>query len=148
MAAGFSLKKSKLKEFIKLINRLYSKVNIDNKKNSFFYESKISSSAFNKDFYNEIEKLTPFGTANNEPFFLFEKLKIIKSKIIKKKHIANYFKSKNGFLIQAISFNSNNTKIGEYLLNYKNEINVIGQIKENFWNNKSSLQLTVKDLII
>ena len=65
-----------------------------------------------------------------------------------KKHITNFFKSKNGFLIKAISFNSANSKIGEYLLNYKKEINVIGQIKENFWNNKYSLQLTIKDLII
>ena len=148
MAAGFSLKKSKLEDFINAMNTLYSKGNIDNEKNLFFYESKISSTAFNKEFYNEINKLTPFGTDNNEPLFLFEKLKIVKSKIVKKKHITNFFKSKNGFLIQSISFNSTNTKIGEYLLNYKKEISVIGQIKENFWNNKSSLQLTVKDLII
>ena len=40
------------------------------------------------------------------------------------------------------------TKIGEYLMNYKNEINVIAQIKENFWNNKNNLQLIVKDIII
>ena len=130
------------------MNSLYLKDNINNKKSLFFYESKISTTAFNKDFYNEIDKLTPFGTDNNEPLFLFEKLKIIKSKIVKKKHITNFFKSKNGFLIKSISFNSANTKIGEYLLNYKKEISVIGQIKENFWNNKSSLQLTVRDLII
>ena len=148
MAAGFSLKKSKLEDFINGMNTLYSKGNIDNEKNLFFYESKISTTAFNKDFYNEINKLTPFGTGNNEPLFLFEKLKIVKAKIVKKKHITNFFKSKNGFLIQSISFNSTNTKIGEYLLNYKKEISVIGQIKENFWNNKSSLQLTVRDLII
>jgi len=148
MAAGFSLKKSKLEDFINGMNTLYSKGNIDNEKNLFFYESKISTTAFNKDFYNEINKLTPFGTGNNEPLFLFEKLKIVKAKIVKKKHITNFFKSKNGFLIQSISFNSTNTKIGEYLLNYKKEISVIGQIKENFWNNKSSLQLSVRDLII
>ena len=148
MAAGFSLKKSKLEDFINGMNTLYSKGNIDNEKNLFFYESKISTTAFNKDFYNEINKLTPFGTGNNEPLFLFEKLKIVKAKIVKKKHITNFFKSKNGFLIQSISFNSNNTKIGQYLLNYKKEISVIGQIKENFWNNKSSLQLSVRDLII
>ena len=148
MAAGFSLKKSKLEDFINGMNTLYLKGNIDNGKNLFFYESKISSTAFNKEFYNEIDKLTPFGTDNNEPLFLFEKLKIVKAKIVKKKHITNFFKSKNGFLIQSISFNSTNTKIGEYLLNYKKEISVIGQIKENFWNNKSSLQLSVRDLII
>ena len=121
MAAGFSLKKAKLKDFIKHMNVLYLKGNIDNQKNLFFYESKISTTAFNKDFYNEINKLTPFGTGNNEPLFLFENLKIIKSKIVKKKHVTNFFKSKNGFLIQSISFNSANSKIGEYLLNYKSK---------------------------
>jgi single-stranded-DNA-specific exonuclease len=148
MAAGFTLTKNNLNKFIIHIEKQYFKLNPNKKNNLFFYESKISTTAFNKDFYNEINKLTPFGTGNNEPLFLFEKLKIVKAKIVKKKHITNFFKSKNGFLIQSISFNSTNTKIGEYLLNYKKEISVIGQIKENFWNNKSSLQLSVRDLII
>jgi single-stranded-DNA-specific exonuclease len=65
-----------------------------------------------------------------------------------KKHISSIFKSKIGYSIKSISFNSVNTKIGEYLLNYKNELNIIGQIKENFWNNKNTLQLDIKDLII
>ena len=37
------------------------------------------------------------------PLFLFEKLKIIKSKIVKNKHITNFFKSKNG-LFNTINF--------------------------------------------
>ena len=41
-----------------------------------------------------------------------------------------------------------NNKIGEYLLNYKNNLNVLGQINENIWNNKNTLQLTIRDLII
>jgi single-stranded-DNA-specific exonuclease len=65
-----------------------------------------------------------------------------------KKSVSSYLKSKNGYSIQSISFNSVNSKIGEYLLNYKKEINVIGQIKENFWNNKITLQLIIKDIII
>ena len=90
----------------------------------------------------------PFGTGNIEPYFLFENLKILKSKILGKKHVSSYLKSKNGYSIQSISFNSVNSKIGEYLLNYKKDINVIGQIKENFWNNKIKLQLIIKDIII
>ena len=52
------------------------------------------------------------------------------------------------FSIKSISFNSVNSKIGEYLLNYKNNLNVLGQINENIWNNKKTLQLTIKDLIL
>mgnify|MGYP003303623937 CR=1 FL=1 len=39
-----------------------------------------------------------------------------------------------------------NSKIGHYLLSYKKKINIIGQIKENIWNNKKSIQINIKDL--
>ena len=61
---------------------------------------------------------------------------------------SNIFISKNGFSIKSISFNSINEPIGNYLLNYKKEINVLGCLKDNFWNNKKTLQLVVSDLII
>ena len=39
-------------------------------------------------------------------------------------------------------------KVGEYLLNYKKTLNVLGQINENIWNNKKTIQLNIKDLIL
>jgi len=33
-------------------------------------------------------------------------------------------------------------------MNYKNSINVIGQISENIWNNKRTLQLNIRDVIL
>ena len=71
-----------------------------------------------------------------------------KTAILNNKHISSILKSKIGFSINSISFNSVNSKIGEYLLNYKKDLNVLGQINENFWNNKKTLQLVVRDLII
>ena len=75
-------------------------------------------------------------------------LKIIKPTLLSNKHVSSILKSKTGFSIKSISFNSINTKIGEYLMSYKNNINVIGQINENIWNNKKVLQLTIRDLIL
>ena len=75
-------------------------------------------------------------------------LRIIKTKILDNKHISLILKSKTGFSIKSISFNSMNNKIGEYLLNYKNNLNVLGQINENIWNNKKTLQLTIRDVIL
>ncbi len=147
MAAGFTLNINMLEVFENFLNNMYNKLNIE-PINTFKYLSKISSTAFNKSFYSDIKKLEPFGTGNVEPIFLFENLKIIKTNIVGKKHISSIFKSKIGYSIKSISFNSVDTKIGEYLLNYKNELNIIGQIKENFWNNKNTLQLDIKDLII
>ena len=104
--------------------------------------------AFNEVFYDDIKKLEPFGNGNPNPTFLFKDLKVIKSSILNEKHVSSILKSKIGFSIKSISFNSVNNKIGEHLLNYKKSFNVLGQISENFWNNKKILQLTIRDLII
>ncbi|MDB9792136.1 single-stranded-DNA-specific exonuclease RecJ [Candidatus Pelagibacter sp.] len=147
MAAGFTLNKENLKNFEDYILEDYLKSNIVNN-NLFSYESEVSSLAFNQDFYDNIKKLEPFGTGNSVPTFMLRDLIIIKHTVLNNKHISSILKSKIGFSIKSISFNSINTKIGEYLMNYKNSINVIGQINENIWNNKKTLQLTIRDLIL
>jgi single-stranded-DNA-specific exonuclease len=147
MAGGFTLKKDNFeifKEFF-LNDFAYSGNSIDN---MFNYDAKISPIAFNKNFFDDIKKLEPFGHGNLVPIFLIDDLKIIKTTALSNKHISCILKSKIGYSINAISFNTIDTKIGEYLLNYKKSLNVIGQINENFWNNKNTLQLTIRDLIL
>jgi len=147
MAAGFTLNKENLKDFENYILEDFLKSNIVND-NIFSYESEVSSLAFNQEFYDDIKKLEPFGTGNSVPTFLLRDLKIIKPTVLNNKHISSILKSKTGYSIKSLSFNSINTKIGEYLMNYKNSINVIGQINENIWNNKRTLQLTIRDVIL
>jgi len=147
MAAGFTLNKENLKDFENYIFEDFLKSHTVNN-NTFSYESEVSSLAFNQDFYDNIKKLEPFGTGNSVPTFLLRDLKIIKPIVLNNKHISIILKSKTGFSIKSISFNSINTKVGEHLMSYKNSINVIGQINENIWNNKKALQLTIRDLIL
>ena len=147
MAAGFTLNKDNLKNFENYILQDFSNSDAFND-HIFSYESEVSSLAFNQDFYNDIKKLEPFGTGNSMPTFLFKELKVIKTTILNNKHISLILKSKTSFSIKSISFNSINTKLGEYLMNYKESINVLGQINENIWNNKKALQLTIKDVIL
>ena len=147
MAAGFTLKKNNLENFEYFILKDFKDSNtIIN--HSFTYDAEISSFAFSRDFYNDIKKLEPFGTGNLTPTFFLKDLKVIRTTKLDNKHISLILKSKTGFTIKSISFNSVNSKIGEYLLNYKNTINVLGQINENIWNNKKTLQLTIRDVIL
>jgi|TARA_B110001452_G_scaffold63293_1_gene50055 single-stranded-DNA-specific exonuclease len=147
MAAGFTLKKNRLKNFEDFIlDDFLSKGFL--RDNIFTYDAEILSSAFNQKFYTEIKKLEPFGTGNPSPTFLFKDLKVFKSTILDNKHVSLILKSRTGFSIKSISFNSVNNIVGEYLINYKKKFNVLGQINENFWNNKISLQLTIRDLIL
>jgi len=145
MAAGFSMKKNKLKlldDFIQ--NEYLKKISHVNEFNK--YDMELSASALNIRFLNDINKLGPFGNFNFSPIFLIKNVKIIKSQIVKNKHISVIIKPKIGSSIKAICFNCLNTNIGEHLLNNKNNINIFGQIYENFWNNKKSISLNIKDL--
>ena len=147
MAAGFTMKKSNLKLLDNFIQKDFKKKNSD-KYNSNNYDLEMSSSFIKNKLFQDINKLGPFGNFNFLPIFLIKNLKVIKLNIIKDKHISVIFKPNTGATMKGICFNCLNTKLGHYLLNYKKKINIIAQIHENIWNNKKTIQLNIKDLIL
>ena len=147
MAAGFSIKKDNLKLLDNFIQKDFLKKN-RNFEFVFKYDLEISGSTINKNLYNEIYKLAPFGNENSLPTFLIKNVKIIKSKLIGNNHISLMIKPNIGASINSICFNCAYTKIGEYLLSYKKKINIIAQITENSFNNKNFVQLDIKDLFL
>ena len=80
---------------------------------------------------------------------LIRNVKIIKTDIINKKHVSAIIKpDRGGSSIKTICFNCLTNEIGKYLLTYKKKFNIIAQIHENEWNNKKTIQLNIKDLIL
>ena len=147
MAAGFSIKKKNIKILDDFIQHDYLKKKIDIG-NFYNYDSEISFSAINNKFLFEINKLGPFGNENLLPVFFIKNSKVIKTKILNNKHISAIIKPNIGPSIKSICFNCMNTAIGEHLLSYKKKINIIAEINENIWNNKKTVQLNIKDLIL
>ncbi len=147
MAAGFTIKKDKINDLDKFIQNDYSK-KISSLNNLNIYEMEISPSAINTEFMNNLNKLGPFGNYNFLPTFLIKDVKIIKTKVINNKHITAIIKPRLGSSIKSICFNCINSNISDYLLSYKNKINIIGQIRDINWNNKKTIQLNIKDIIL
>jgi len=139
MAAGFTMKKDNIKILDNFIQNDYFKKK-SNTKNLNKYDMELSASALKTKFMNDINKLGPFGNFNSLPTFLIKNVKIVKCEIINNKHISAIIKPAIGPTIKAISFNCLSTKVGEYLLTNKKIINIIGQIHENIWNNKKTIQ--------
>ena len=85
MAGGFSIKMSNLNDFKKFI---FNKFNQFQNKNSlekiFYIDSEISPSALNLEFYENLEKLAPFGSGNPEPKFIIEDLKKLSQKLLER----------------------------------------------------------------
>ena len=147
MAAGFTIKKNNIKLLDYFIQKDYRK-KITSKSNLIKYDIELSLSAINARFMNDLNKLGPFGNLNFLPTVLIRNVEIIKFNIINKKHISAIIKPNIGKSVKTICFNCLNTKIGDQLLNYKKKINIIAQIHENIWNNKKSVQLNIKDIIL
>jgi len=147
MAAGFTMKKNNLKLLDDYIQKDYLKKN-SHIENSNKYDFELTSSAIKNKLIDDINKLGPFGNFNFSPTLLVRNLKIIKFSIINNKHISAILKPIAGVAIKTICFNCINTKIGHYLLSYKKKINIVGEIHENIWNNKKTIQLNIKDLIL
>jgi len=147
MAAGFTFEKNNLKLLDNFIQKDFNKKN-SHLKNSNKYDLEISSSSIKDKLIKDINKLRPFGSFNFSPIFLIKNLRIIKINVIKDKHISAIMKSDAGKIVKVISFNCIKTDVGYYLLSYKKKINIIAQIDENIWNNKKSIQLNIKDLIL
>ena len=145
LAAGLLINKNKIKLFKNYLENIWKKKkrNITNN-----YTSKILLDSINNNFFNEINRISPFGNENANPLFLLENVKIIKPVILKDKYITCYVKSKYGKMIRSISFHPINSIISFNLLNYKKPVNIILKINENNWNNKLSLQIQIIDLII
>ena len=147
MAAGFTLKKNNINLLDDFIQKDYLKKNSKLNKTSK-YDGELSISAINLKFMKELNRLKPFGNFNHLPSFLIKNVKIIKTEIINNKHVSSVVKPDIGSSVKTICFNCTNNEIGKYLLTYKKKINIIAQIHENEWNNKKTIQLNIKDLIL
>jgi len=147
MAAGFTMKKDNIKLLDNFIQNDYLKKN-SNRESLNEYDFKLSPSAIKIKLTNDINKLRPFGNYNFLPIFLINNLKIIKHNVINNKHLSVILKAESGVSVKGICFNCLNTNMGNYLLSYRKNINIIAQINENIWNNKKTIQLNIRDLIL
>lgn len=145
MAGGFSLKLDKLQIFKSELIKLFLKLKKNKDNNIIEIDSYLESSAINDELIEKLNHLEPYGSGNREPIFGFEKFKV--SKVIETNN--NHVKvvlNKGNFYIDAISFNSKNKDLGNYLMNFKNEFNLVAKIKLNEWNGKSKIELIIDDI--
>ena len=143
LAAGVSLKQKELVNFKNYINNHYNK---KKKLTKNSYLSILSFNSINKEFFETLEKLGPFGNENSRPIFLIKSIKFIKQKIVRNKFITCFIK-KDVKLIKSVSFNHLKSNISYQILNYKNNLDVLVKVKINKWNSKDNIELEIIDII-
>ena len=150
MAGGFSIESKKILELKKFIIKRFEILTTETtQEKKILFDSLISPSAVNIDFFNKIDNLAPFGSGNTEPKFIVENLKTINSKIVGEKHIKSVLLGEDGSSIKTIAFNATDSDIGPYLLKKNNKnFNIVGKLSLNEWKGKKNVEFIIDDISV
>ncbi len=143
-AAGFSLKKKNLKAFTKDMNSYTEKklkghdlmpyLNID---------CELDHKNLDLKFIKKLDKLRPFGIANERPTFVLKNIEpLFISQVGKEKSHLKFNLSLNDKDIGVIAF-----RMGKHVdtMRRHRKIDLVFQIEKNVWNNRESVQLHALD---
>jgi single-stranded-DNA-specific exonuclease len=137
VAGGFSLHMNKLEEFRQHIKEYMLSMTISSVK-EFIVDSILSLDGLNKNFYDQLQKIGPFGIKNEDFIFFFPQLRVSQIYIINQKHISlklNNFT--DNFSLKSIWFFA--PEIAFETLQINSNINVLANIK--YINNKIELYI-------
>ena len=150
MAGGFSIKEENIDNFKDYIFSKFKNIDIMLKNEKpLFLDGVIASTALNKEFYDKINVLAPFGSGNPEPKFIIENVKTINNKIIKEKHIKSVLIGEDGSSIKAIAFNAVESEIGAFLLKKDKKLfNIAGKLSLNEWRGQSNVEFIIDDISV
>ena len=150
MAGGFSIDENKIQEFKDFITKKFIKIEKNlNNRNILFFDSKISPSALNEDFFIEINSLSPFGSGNPEPRFVIEDLELLKSSVVGDKHIRSLLTSQDGSIVKSVTFNAVKTDLQTHLMSKKGKkINIFGKLSLNEWKGRRNVEFIIDDISV
>ena len=149
MAGGFSIKEENISIFRDFLIKKFEKKKDTSSEINLYLDSTIAPSALNLEFYEKIDFLSPYGSGNNEPKFVIENLRVIKSEIVGNEHIKSLLSGNDGFVFKSFAGNAKNTPLESYLnKNNKKEFNIAGKVKLNEWRGKKNVEFMIEDISI
>ena len=107
----------------------------------------LSLTAANNNLCEELEKLKPFGTGNPEPLILIRNVYFEKPYIIGSGHIKCELSTLTKERLTAIAFKIADTEMGKEILSKHHDCyDVVGNLRFNHWNNRTTLQFMITDI--
>lgn len=144
MAAGFSIKP----EFItdlrqRLVRQAETELDEDLLTPILTVDTEIGADEVDEGMMEVIKEFEPFGIGNPEPTFLIKKLLVLESKIVGKtgEHFRLAVKDTSGKILEVVGFGMVKKKpqVGD-------SVDIVCNVRENYWNSKKRLELRLKDL--
>ena len=146
MAAGFSLKKDKIPDFIAYLKE-HIQLPPSCQHHVIEADGILNISAINPELIQEIECIAPFGEGNAEPKFILKDVMLSHVVLLKNGHIGCTFSGKTGRSISGIAFRCADNELGQALMTGQNKyVHVLGILRQDKYPKRNSLQIQIQDL--
>lgn len=145
LAAGFSIKKGREKEFVDCINDIANReISDDMLIKDVKVDLNLCTDDIGYELVNKIDRLKPFGYGNRKPSIVLTDLIIYRKQPMGKlgNHMKLVCKGDGIDLITLVMFNCNEDTD---ILNINDKIDVIGEAGINVWNGKEDIQFLVNE---
>ncbi len=153
-AAGFSLPCDKEQEFCEFLEQsVLNQLNGTVPVLDVHVDAEMDAAGATMNLVRKLDKLEPFGQSNPEPVFVLHGIGVAHTYTMGHDgtHIRGDFHTSTGGRLEFVGFNMVGTPIGDFLLddaNINTKITVLGRLKENSYNGRTSVQLILEDVAI
>lgn len=146
-AAGITLNSENLKPFIKKFNNIATKrLSEQDFKPELQIDAELELSQVDKKFWNILRQFEPYGPANMKPVFISRNLTVQGNPtVVGSGHLKMRLSQNGSHTFDAIGFNMH-----EYLPAVRNcesgRLHLAYVLEENTWNNRTQIQMRIKDI--
>ena len=153
-AAGFSLPADKEHEFCEFLERsVLDQLNGSLPATDTIVDMEIDAGGATMKLVKKLEQMEPFGQGNPEPTLVLHGAVLNHAVLMGRggAHLRGDFRTSGGTRLDFVGFNLVGTPVGNFLLddaNINTKIMVLGRLKENSYNGRTSAQFILEDIAI
>jgi single-stranded-DNA-specific exonuclease len=146
MAAGFSIRRSRMPEFAAFLGRRVPSTAGANVPPERIIDALLSASAATTCFAAEVERAGPYGAGNPEPLFMMPEMLVVYAGVVADSHVRVRAVARDGHGISGIAFRAATAELGTALMNARGRrVHLLGRLKRDDYDGAPKVQLQIED---
>lgn len=147
MAAGLSVKPDTIPELRAfLCERLADESEVAAAEDGLDIDALITTGGADRALYESFQRMAPFGPGNPEPVFALSDVRAERAMALKGGHVRVTLTDRTGGKLKAVAWRSEGTEIGARLLAEGGGLHIVGRLKPDDWQGRSSVELEIEDV--
>lgn len=147
MAAGLSVKPDTIPELRAfLCERLADESEVAAAEDGLDIDALITTGGADRALYESFQRMAPFGPGNPEPVFALSDVRVERAMALKGGHVRVTLTDRTGGKLKAVAWRSEGTETGARLLAEGGGLHIVGRLKPDDWQGRSSVELEIEDV--